>query len=167
MQEEHFFDDLARGLDEGTISRRRALKLAGGALLGAVVPSLFPREAEALSPRKRCRRKGGRFLPSADPTSPCRCTNKKCANRALHCHNNSDCVCFETIDGTGFCGQSTTVRNYCSSTQPCPAGSTCVLSLLFCCGNSACTTSAQCNGACSTCVNGTCQKPICVAPCPT
>jgi hypothetical protein len=33
---EQFFDDLARGLDDGTISRRRALKLAGGALVGAM-----------------------------------------------------------------------------------------------------------------------------------
>ena len=39
---EQFFDDLAKGLDDGTISRRRALKLAGGALLAAVVPSVFP-----------------------------------------------------------------------------------------------------------------------------
>ena len=54
--QEQFFDDLARGLDDGTISRRRALKLAGGALLAAVVPSVFSREAEALSARKRCHR---------------------------------------------------------------------------------------------------------------
>jgi len=40
--QEQFFDDLAKGLDDGTLSRRRALKLAGGALLGAVAPSLFP-----------------------------------------------------------------------------------------------------------------------------
>ena len=56
---EQFFDDLARGLDDGTISRRRALRLAGGALLAAVVPSVFSREAEALSARKRCHRKRG------------------------------------------------------------------------------------------------------------
>jgi hypothetical protein len=43
---EQFFDDLARGLDDGTISRKRAFRLAGGALLAALVPTLFPREAE-------------------------------------------------------------------------------------------------------------------------
>jgi hypothetical protein len=39
---EKFVDDLARGLDDGTILRRRALKLVGGALLAVVAPSLFP-----------------------------------------------------------------------------------------------------------------------------
>ena len=165
---EQFFDDLAKGLDDGTISRARALRLVGGALLAAVAPSVFPREAQALSARKRCRRKRGRFLPSADPTSPCRCTNKKCANRALHCHNNSDCYCYETIEGTGFCGKAIAVRNYCSSAQPCPAGSTCVVVGTFCCGNAACTTNTDCiAGACNTCVNGTCQRTVCVEACPT
>ena len=165
---EQFLDDLARGLDEGTISRRRALKLAGGALLGAVVPSLFPREAEALSARKRCHRKGGIFLPSEDPTSPCHCTSKDCANRGLHCHNNSDCYCWKTIDGTGFCGKAFAVRNYCSSAQPCPAGSTCIVVSTFCCGNSPCTTNTDCTaGACGTCVNGNCQVTGCFEACPT
>ncbi len=34
---EHSFDDLARGLASGTVSRRHALKLVGGALLGGVL----------------------------------------------------------------------------------------------------------------------------------
>ena len=161
---EQLFDDLAKGLDDGTISRRRALKLAGGALLAAVVPSVFPPEAQALSRRRRCRRKGGLFLPSADPNSPCRCTNK-CTRRALHCHNNSSCLCYKNIDGAGFCGQTATVQDFCSSSLPCPAGSTCVLVPAACCG-SACTTSAQCGGACDICTNGKCQRTVCVEPCP-
>jgi hypothetical protein len=75
--EEQFFDDLANGLDEGTLSRRRALKLAGGAPLAAAVPSLFPREAEArrrLSPKRRCKRRGI-WLAAADASSPCRCSS--------------------------------------------------------------------------------------------
>ena len=64
---EQFFDDLAKGLDDGTISRRRALKLAGGALLAAVVPSVFPAEAQALSARKRCHRKGASFCLARTP----------------------------------------------------------------------------------------------------
>src|SRR3712207_9450890 len=69
---EQLLDDLARGLDDGTLSRGRALKLAGGALLGAVVPSLFAGEAEArrrCNARCRCRRKGGTRVPG-DPASP-------------------------------------------------------------------------------------------------
>jgi hypothetical protein len=34
ITEEHSFDELARGMAEGTISRSRALKLVGAALLG-------------------------------------------------------------------------------------------------------------------------------------
>jgi hypothetical protein len=56
---EQFFDDLAKSLDDDTISRRRALKLAGGALLASMVPPLFPREAEAINrAKRRCRRRG-------------------------------------------------------------------------------------------------------------
>src|ERR687884_2337520 len=90
---EQFFDDLAKGLEDGTVSRGRALKLVGGALVGAVVTSLFPREADArrrCNARCRCRRKGGARVP-ADPTSPCQCANKCTTKRALHCHNNSEC----------------------------------------------------------------------------
>ena len=165
--QEQFFDDLARGLDDGTISRRRALKLAGGALLAAVVPSVFSREAEALSARKRCHRKGGLYLPSADPTSPCHCANKCTTKRALHCHNNLECLCIKSIDGTGFCGKSGDVQNFCSSNSDCPGTSICAIVPAFCCGNVACTTSSQCNGACDTCINGTCQNTSCFDPCPT
>ncbi len=58
---EQFFDDLAKGLDDGTISRRRALKLVGAAALGAALIPVMPKQAEALSrrARRRCRRKGG------------------------------------------------------------------------------------------------------------
>ncbi len=41
--EEQFFDDLARGLDDGTFSRRGALRLAGGAALGAALMAVMPR----------------------------------------------------------------------------------------------------------------------------
>ena len=38
---EQFFDDLARGLDDGSISRSRALKLTAGAFLGSAYPLVF------------------------------------------------------------------------------------------------------------------------------
>src|SRR5919202_1550052 len=57
---EQFFDDLARGLDDGTISRRRALQLFGTAALGAALMPLMPEQAEALTrtARRRCRHQG-------------------------------------------------------------------------------------------------------------
>src|SRR5215213_2688758 len=116
---EWFFDDLAKGLDNGTISRGRALKLAGGALLGAVVPSLFPREAEArISKRRRCKRKGGTWLDAADPASPCRCATPCESTNAIGCHNNEDCRCLPTIEGEGFCGLGS-VASTCTSSADC------------------------------------------------
>ncbi len=47
ITEEHSFDELAKGLADGTISRSRALKLAAGALLGGTLLALFPGAASA------------------------------------------------------------------------------------------------------------------------
>ena len=70
--EEHrgpHLDDLATGMADGTITRGRAIKLAGAALVGSAL-SLFVADdaAEAHnrrrgdeSKRRRCRRRGGRF----------------------------------------------------------------------------------------------------------
>ena len=118
---EQFFDDLARGLDDGTISRRRALKLAGGALVGAVVPfSVFPREAEArrrCNARCRCRRKGGTRVP-ADPTSPCRCADMCPNGRSIFCNSSKTCYCRKTIDGEGYCAGN-------SGGPPCASNAEC------------------------------------------
>ena len=43
------FDELAKGLASGTITRGQALKLAGAAILGTTLASLFPRLAFAQS----------------------------------------------------------------------------------------------------------------------
>ena len=57
--DERFFDNLAKGLDDGTVSRDQVLKLVGSALLAVVFPPLFPRHADASSKaRRRCRRRG-------------------------------------------------------------------------------------------------------------
>ncbi len=42
LTEEDSFDDLARGLATGTLSRGQALKLVGAAVLGAALMPLFP-----------------------------------------------------------------------------------------------------------------------------
>jgi hypothetical protein len=55
------FDELAKVLATDTISRRRALRLVGAAVLGTALMPLFPDTAEALTrrQRRRCRRQGG------------------------------------------------------------------------------------------------------------
>jgi len=51
---ERSLDNLAMGMGEGTITRGRAIKLAGGALLGSAL-TVFA-GAEAAEARVRCRR---------------------------------------------------------------------------------------------------------------
>src|SRR5829696_4761420 len=65
LGEDHELDGLAADMADGTVSRGRALKLAGAALLGSAL-SLFSaqREADAnhlARQRRRCRRRGGTF----------------------------------------------------------------------------------------------------------
>jgi hypothetical protein len=51
------FDDLAAELVDGTITRARALKLAGAALFGGALTLLWPGEADARKRRRRRRRR--------------------------------------------------------------------------------------------------------------
>jgi hypothetical protein len=165
---EQFFDDLARGLDEGTISRGRALKLAGGALLGAVVPSLFPREAEAISrARRRCRRKGGVYLSHGDCHCTLHCNSDTSKN--FSCNDNQSCPCLEAVEGRGFCSAGGQGTNFgCTSSGQCSEpGRVCVV-VRSCPGSGAsCTSDAQCKAIASSlaCINGTCQQTSCFLPC--
>ncbi len=165
---EQFFDELAKGLDDGTLSRRRALKLAGGALLAAVVPTAFSREAEAANrAKRRCRRRGGVYVSRGD----CRCAITCPPNYdEFTCHSNPDCSCIKTVTGRGFCAHITAQHLAgCSTSANCPAGEECVV-IPGCPGSGGtCTTSADCSaaGLGFACVNGTCQFTGCHSPCPT
>src|SRR5215212_651915 len=55
-REEGFFDELARGLADGSITRGKALRLMGAALVGGTLGSLGIREAAA--DRPGCKRAG-------------------------------------------------------------------------------------------------------------
>jgi hypothetical protein len=55
--EEASFEDLAVGMAEGTITRGRAIKLAGAALVGSALTLVWPAEAEARNRRRRRRRR--------------------------------------------------------------------------------------------------------------
>jgi hypothetical protein len=63
------FDDLASGLDTGAISRGRAMKLAGAALVASALGFVGAREADADAieeeglgrKRRRCNQRGGDF----------------------------------------------------------------------------------------------------------
>jgi hypothetical protein len=163
---EQFFDDLARGLDDGTISRRRALRLGGGAVLAAIVPSLFPREAEArhrCNARCRCRRRKSRYLSHGE----CHCA-LTCSTTAANppCHGNDSCICGESVEGSGFCFLPGAVGKACSATSECPTGAVCVRIRGCPESGGSCTASTDCPSG-NACLNGRCQRTFCFAPCPT
>jgi hypothetical protein len=162
---EQFFDDLAKGLDDGTITRRRALKLVGGAALGAALMPVMPKQAEALTrrARRRCRRKSG--VPVEKGKCHCAVTCNSDDTSLFSCNGNTGCVCLRTASGRGFCATVETLTAIrCVNTTPCASGRVCVV--LRGCNGSACTSDAQC-GASFSCINGICQFTTCAAPCPT
>ena len=104
--EEQFFDELSRELNDGSISRRRALKLVGAAALSAALMPVMPKQAEALSrgAHRRCHRKDGIPLDKGN----CHCGWHCGPDRDLFsCHDNPNCVCYEDASGRGLCGQTT------------------------------------------------------------
>jgi hypothetical protein len=155
---EHFFDDLAKGLDDGSVSRRRALKLVGGALLAVVLPPLFPKPVLAIT-KKKCKRVGGIFQKKGN----CHCA-QTCSAGSFACGGNNDCRCLEKAAGGGFCGDfSGTIVGSDCLTKGCPSGQTCIV--MRDCANSGdpCTTSALCPSGMG-CVNNTRQFTTCPPP---
>ncbi|MCA1688765.1 MAG: hypothetical protein LC714_09325 [Actinobacteria bacterium] len=63
------FDDLSEGLTDVTITRSRAIKLAGAALAGSALTILWPGEADAAN-RKRRRRRRRRRRKAAVTSDP-------------------------------------------------------------------------------------------------
>jgi hypothetical protein len=59
--QDHYLDTLATGMAKDTISRGRAIKLAGAALLGSALALVSAQEADAVTgqQRRRCRRRYG------------------------------------------------------------------------------------------------------------
>jgi hypothetical protein len=93
-----FFDELASGLSSGSISRRRALRLAGASLVSAVGLASFTSPAEAAA---TCPRRG------AGCETLCKNTRKTCA-------------CIRTVSGRRRC-----VHPCCTDFRTCTSGSQC------------------------------------------
>jgi hypothetical protein len=135
ITEEHSFDELAKGLSNGTLSRGKALKLLGATLFGSVLMPLFPEQAQALTntERRRCTMQGGTVCSSGTRASE------------VCCPSGETCV-------NGAC---------CPSTQAC--GSACCQSDQSCVNGACCPSTQACGSACcqsdQSCVNGTCSTP--------
>jgi hypothetical protein len=110
------FDEAAKGFAGGTISRRRALKLTGTALLGGGLLALFPGVAGAqVSAQQTCE---GR--PAIN--------NRQCP--ITSCGGRSNCFCAETVSGVKTCVNFRNVvcprRDECDRNRDCASGEVCI-----------------------------------------
>ena len=99
------FDDLASGLANGTITRGRALKLAGASLLGVAGLGAAAREAEAAATCPTDTR----------PGCSVQCTNTR-----------KDCRCIRTVEGRKACVRPCCSRRTCDSSSDCRRGEVCM-----------------------------------------
>jgi hypothetical protein len=111
------FDDLARGVAKGTISRSGAIKIAGAALLGALLVPFSPAPAEA--------------------ANPCEGKHPLCSRDPQRCKGKDNCVCAK-IRGDGkkcvnIKGRHCPRRSQCNRTSDCRGGQVCV-DVSGCCG---------------------------------
>jgi hypothetical protein len=122
LEKVHSFDDLARGLDAGTISRRKAVKLVGGALLGSALIPFFSSPAEARR-RKPCRGKAD-ACTSMDPPN---------------CGGNPECFCLRTTGGGKQCvnleREECPTEDECDSAEDCGRNEVCAV-VAGCCEGS-------------------------------
>ena len=103
------FDEAAKGLAGGTISRGQALKLTGSALLGGGLLAMFPGAADAQQQQ---------------------CANKKAINNnrcpRSKCGLNDNCRCATTVRDKKTCvnfrNSSCPTRNECNRTSDCAPG---------------------------------------------
>ncbi|HET7093058.1 MAG TPA: hypothetical protein VFI22_06265 [Thermomicrobiales bacterium] len=150
------FDDLVQRFSRDVGSRRRALALAA-ALLGAATAA--PIRVEAASrKKKRCRKRGGHFLRKGE----CRCAS---TGAAQFCHGETNCYCWETVAGKGFCGLLGEFSG-CEADADCPAGQTCVVERGTTACDESCLIVADCGGGNCGCISGECLPTLCAAPCP-
>ena len=118
---EHTFDDLAKGLAGGTVSRRKALRWLGAALFGGAVASIPGVALAAPKPGK----------------GPCRPEQFQCGKKC--CPDVASCVKGQCVCPTG----TELVNGQCVTVGACPPG-TVLLSNGTCVKS--CTTAPECPG---------------------
>jgi len=126
--EEYSFDDLARGLATGTISRGRALKLFGAAILGGGVLTLLPGVAQGQDVGVE----GGGCPENERAINNKRCPTNSCSRGVAGCrcatsvNGNKRCVKFNRADCPN--------RDQCNSNNDCAGNEVCV-KVGGCCGD--------------------------------
>jgi hypothetical protein len=103
---ERSFDELASGLADGTLTRGRALRLMGAALVGGALASLGIGEASADDCKrngKRCKKDTQCCSGNCDSVSgTCADAPPTCGSVGAPCDSNTDC-CDGNCDSSGFC----------------------------------------------------------------
>ena len=138
------FDDLPRTFSRGDCTRRSAVKLLSGALLGGALASLGLGQAAAA-----CKKVGAicRGNDECCAGSVCEQNRCRCAPGRKDCNGDGRCENLQRDDANcGSCGNR------------CPAGAFCRNGRCLCPGGQ-----APCNGVCcpsgQSCLNGTCDCP--------
>jgi hypothetical protein len=118
-----FFDELSRELASGTISRRRALKLAGAAILGSTgLLSLFPGAAGAQNTLDQMGLTAAAVGQGGCAEGEPAINNREC--RPNPCGGNRNCLCAETVSGNKRCvNLRATIA--CSGTSDCDSNRDC------------------------------------------
>jgi hypothetical protein len=132
---ERSFDDLARGLADGTLSRGKAIRWMGGALLGAAlasVPGVALADDDCRRFGRRCRRDSqccSRNCVRRGDDKVCACPEgqRRCNDRCVNLDRNENHCgsCSNRCDEGQEC-----VEGVCSGGEPicnppCPAGEKC------------------------------------------
>ncbi len=141
-EREHSFDTLTRGLANGSISRRKALRVLGASLVGSVLAA-FPGVALAAPPAGKCKPQGAKCNVPRD------CCSQNCFTQSgkLICGPVLG-ACFNDNDCTSFPGQNLCTRAVCDQ-----ATNACVLEPKTCPpSNNPCAARTECNLATGECV---------------
>jgi hypothetical protein len=176
-REEGFFDELARGLADGSITRGKALRLMGAALAGGALGSLGIREAAGDPPGckragKHCTRTdqccGSLVCVSGTCQTPTTTTTETPTTSTTETPTTSttetptSCTPGSNICDFGVCGP---VGAFCSCVPTTEGQTACVVPF---CGDP-CNSSVDCPGG-SICVSVgglCCETNVCVTPCAT
>jgi hypothetical protein len=114
MRVDHSLDSLARYLANGNVSRRKALRLLGGVLLGSTLASI-PGMALAKPKRDKCTRNS--HCPSGQGCS----SGWDCLGLAPRCGSGAhNCVCTTSLEGPVVCASA-----FCPGRIPCTSSAEC------------------------------------------
>jgi hypothetical protein len=120
------FDEVAKGLAAGTISRHRALKLTGMALLGGGLLAMFPGVAGAQSIEPDEVSVAGHRNPGCKGERAI--NNRRCPFNI--CGREHYCQCATTAGGNKVCvdvrRERCPRRNQCNSSRQCPGNQHCI-----------------------------------------